>query len=117
MKTAVVYIDDGNGDSAIVEEYRRNLSAKGQPGPGDAFLKWLLTNEWNPTRVQRVALTPFETTRTIMSSFRHRCQALPMTVRIGSSLRLPRRTRCIRTSSRRLTASGGVGANHLRGLV
>ena len=60
MKTAVVYIDDGNGDSAIVGEYRRNLSASGQPGPGDVFLKWLLTNEWTPSRVQRVPLTPCE---------------------------------------------------------
>jgi len=39
-------------------EYRANLSAKGQPGPGDAFLRWLLTHEWAGQRVTRVAITP-----------------------------------------------------------
>jgi hypothetical protein len=43
---------------AIVAEYRNNLAPFGQPRPGNAFLKWLLTNEYNPARVTRVALTP-----------------------------------------------------------
>ena len=50
-----VFIDDGG---RIVTEYRTNLSAKGQPGPGDAFLKWLLTHEWGGAKVTRVAITP-----------------------------------------------------------
>lgn len=50
-----VFIDDGG---RIVAEYRANLSAKGQPGPGDAFLKWLLTHEWGGEKVSRVAITP-----------------------------------------------------------
>lgn len=50
-----VYIDDAG---MIVAEYRKNLRAKGQPGPGDAFFKWLLTHEWGVTRVTRVRLTP-----------------------------------------------------------
>jgi hypothetical protein len=50
-----VFIDDGG---RIVSEYRANLRAKGQPGPGDAFLKWLLTHEWGGQRVTRVTITP-----------------------------------------------------------
>lgn len=48
-----VFIDHGG---RIVQEYRANLAAKGQPGPGDAFLRWLLTHEWNARRVTRVPL-------------------------------------------------------------
>lgn len=54
MASGHVFIDDGGN---IVAEYRANLNAKGQPGPGDAFLKWLLTNEWSGERVTRVAIT------------------------------------------------------------
>lgn len=54
MASGHVFIDDGG---AIVAEYRANLSARGQPGPGDAFLKWLLTHEWTGERVTRVAIT------------------------------------------------------------
>ena len=36
---------DYNGD--IFEEYKRYLSMSGQPGPGDAFFKWLLENQGN----------------------------------------------------------------------
>lgn len=57
MRTGHVYIDD---KGLIVDEYRRNLRAHGQPGPGDAFLKWLLTNEWSDHRVTRVTITPNE---------------------------------------------------------
>jgi len=55
MDRGHVYLDDGG---AIVAEYRRNLSAKGQPGPGDAFLKWLLTHEWGGRCVTRVVIAP-----------------------------------------------------------
>lgn len=50
-----LFIDDAG---AIVAEYRANLTSAGGPHPGAAFLKWVLTNEWNPARVTRVALTP-----------------------------------------------------------
>lgn len=49
-----VFIDDGGH---IVAEYRANLNAKGQPGPGDAFFKWLLTHEWGGDKVTRVPIT------------------------------------------------------------
>ena len=55
MSRGHVYIDDAG---AIVQEYRANLSGSGQPGPGDAFLKWVLTNEWAGIRVTRVPITP-----------------------------------------------------------
>lgn len=59
MTQGHVYIDDGGEgrQSAIVDEYRRNLSARGEPGPGDVFLKWLLSHEWSPKRVTRVPIT------------------------------------------------------------
>ena len=55
MKGGRVFIDDGE---RIVREYRANLNAKGQPGAGDIFLKWLLTNQWGGKRVVLVAVTP-----------------------------------------------------------
>lgn len=50
-----VFVDDGR---RIVEEYQNNLMPYGDSRAGNVFLKWLLTNEWNPTRVTHVALTP-----------------------------------------------------------
>lgn len=55
MNNGHVYIDMGG---EIVSEYRKNLTAYGQPTPGNAFLKWLLTHEWGGLRVTRVAITP-----------------------------------------------------------
>lgn len=49
-----LFIDNAG---AIVAEYRNNLTPFGDPRPGNVFLKWLLTNEWNPARVTRVKLT------------------------------------------------------------
>jgi hypothetical protein len=55
MQGGHVFVDHGG---TIVAEYRKHLSAKGQPGPGDAFLKWVLTHEWGGVRVTRVRITP-----------------------------------------------------------
>ena len=55
MKRGHVFLD---ADGRIVDEYRGNLRAQGQPGPGDAFLKWVLTHEWGGQYVTRVAITP-----------------------------------------------------------
>jgi hypothetical protein len=54
MAKGHVFIDDGR---RILKEYRANLGASGQPGPGDAFFKWLLTNEWSPSKVTHVTIT------------------------------------------------------------
>lgn len=54
MKNGHVFVDD---EGRIVAEYRKNLSAKGEPGPGDLFLKWLLTHEYSAERVSRVPLS------------------------------------------------------------
>lgn len=55
MKGGHVFIDDGD---RIISEYRANLRASGEPGPGDAFVKWLLTHAWGGTCVTRVTITP-----------------------------------------------------------
>ncbi len=55
MQGGHVFLDH---DRLILAEYVRNLNAQGQPGPGDAFLKWILTHEWNGEKVTRVTITP-----------------------------------------------------------
>jgi hypothetical protein len=45
-------------DWRILREYMANLRSKGQPGPGDEFLKWVLTNRADPARCTIVRLTP-----------------------------------------------------------
>ena len=47
-------IDSGN---QILEEYLRRTEPRKGQRPGDAFLKWLLNNQSNPKRVERVAIT------------------------------------------------------------
>lgn len=42
----------------ILEEYMNQLNSSGQPGPGDAFLKWLLSNQANPNHCFWVRITP-----------------------------------------------------------
>nr|VFK55068.1 MAG: hypothetical protein BECKTC1821F_GA0114240_100666 [Candidatus Kentron sp. TC] len=53
-KKGVLVIDAGG---EIFDEYRRKLSMKGQPGVGDAFMKWVHDHCCNPDRVERVAIT------------------------------------------------------------
>jgi len=57
MERGHVYVDQAG---AIVREYRANLAASGQPGPGDAFLKWVMTHEWGERKITRVAISPTE---------------------------------------------------------
>ena len=47
-------LDDGY---LIFEEYRDNLSASGQPGPGDAFFQWLWNNQANEQHCRTVSVT------------------------------------------------------------
>lgn len=42
----------------ILSEYLRQLNSSGQPGVGDAFLKWVLQNQANPERCERVEIHP-----------------------------------------------------------
>ena len=49
-----VLLDDKN---LIFEEYKERLSFSGQPGPGDAFFKWLFENQANPEHCRRVTVT------------------------------------------------------------
>jgi hypothetical protein len=44
----------------IVGEYMRRLCSSGQPGIGDAFLKWVLINRANPQRCELVDITPVD---------------------------------------------------------
>jgi hypothetical protein len=52
--TGGVVIDEGD---AILSEYRRQLSLKGQPGLGDAFVKWVHDHQWQLAPFDRVAIT------------------------------------------------------------
>ncbi len=54
MNNGRLVLDDG---WRIIKEYQNKLSPSGQPGLGDAFLKWVLTNQANPKRCTLVPLT------------------------------------------------------------
>ncbi len=51
-----IAVDDG---WKILKEYKNNLRESGEPGTGDAFLKWLLLNSRNPERCDLVSPAPF----------------------------------------------------------
>jgi hypothetical protein len=44
----------------ILDEYRRNLRPSGQPGPGDAFFKWLWDNQGHLDHCRQVSITPMK---------------------------------------------------------
>ena len=47
-------LDDGG---LIFEEYRQNLSLSGQPGTGDAFMKWVHDHQWLEDLCERRSIT------------------------------------------------------------
>jgi len=53
----------------ILKEYMANLNSRGQPGAGDAFLKWVLTNYSNPDRCELVRITSSGTCETDFAEF------------------------------------------------
>jgi hypothetical protein len=53
----------------ILQEYKNNLRSTGQPGVGDAFLKWVLTNYTNPQRCEMVRITPKDADPTDFEEF------------------------------------------------
>lgn len=55
MNNGKLVLDAGD---EIFDEYRRKLSLGGQPGLGDAFLKWVHDNRWTFPEEDRVAIHP-----------------------------------------------------------
>lgn len=53
QKGGTVVIDD---NWFVLREYMRQLHSSGQPGSGDAFPNWILTNQANPTRCEQIHL-------------------------------------------------------------
>jgi hypothetical protein len=53
-KTGITVIDDG---FLILSEYRNKTSLNPTKGVGDVFLKWLLRQTADPTRVEQISLT------------------------------------------------------------
>jgi hypothetical protein len=54
-RNGVTLIDDLQ---LILDEYRQHCSFAGQPGLGDAFFKWLWSNQANARHCLRVSITP-----------------------------------------------------------
>jgi hypothetical protein len=50
----ILVIDDA---WKVLKEYKAKLHSEGQPGVGDAFLKWVLTHRTNPRHCEQVSLT------------------------------------------------------------
>ena len=53
----------------IIREYTAQLQSHGQPGVGDAFLKWVLSNWQNPKHCELVHITPKNSTKTDFAEF------------------------------------------------
>jgi len=53
--SGMIVLDD---DWRILQEYGGRLRSGGQPGVGDAFYKWVLTNRANPDRCTLARITP-----------------------------------------------------------
>jgi hypothetical protein len=54
IKKRCLIIDAGD---EIFDEYRQQLSMKGQPGIGDRFMKWVHDNRWSLPDSHRVTIT------------------------------------------------------------
>ena len=54
IKKRGLVIDAGD---EIFDEYRQQLSMKGQPGVGDRFMKWVHDNRWSLLDTQRVPIS------------------------------------------------------------
>lgn len=42
----------------ILTEYKRHMAFSGQPGVGDFYFRWYVSNRWNDKRIRRVNLDP-----------------------------------------------------------
>ena len=47
-----------DANDEILKEYIANIPWAGHPTPASAFLKWVIDNQYNPTRCTRVHITP-----------------------------------------------------------
>jgi hypothetical protein len=47
-----------DANDEIFDEYRQQLSMRGQPGIGDRFMKWVHDHRWQLPDQDRVAITP-----------------------------------------------------------
>lgn len=54
VKKGGLVLDAGD---EIFDEYRQQLSMRGQPGVGDRFMKWIHDNRWNFPDTYRVTIT------------------------------------------------------------
>ncbi|MDR1747690.1 MAG: hypothetical protein LBR47_01355, partial [Spirochaetaceae bacterium] len=54
QQTEQIVLDSGD---EIFNEYKNHLSFSGQPGPGDAFFKWLYQSCWSFPASQWVKIT------------------------------------------------------------
>ncbi len=54
VKKDCLVMDSGN---EIFDEYRQQLSMKGQPGIGDQFMKWVHDNRWKFLDADRIKIT------------------------------------------------------------
>jgi hypothetical protein len=57
IKKRGLVLDSGD---EIFDEYRRQLSMKGQPGVGDRFMKWVHDHRWSLPDSNRVTITKKE---------------------------------------------------------
>ncbi len=55
VREQTLLLDDGR---RILREYLDNLSSTGQPGAGDAFVKWVLTVQADPRHCRTIPITP-----------------------------------------------------------
>lgn len=53
----VIVLDDS---MRILDEYMDHLSLSGEPGAGDAFMKWVWTVQADENQCERVSLTPLK---------------------------------------------------------
>ncbi len=59
QRTGGIVLDDRR---LILSEYQRYLRPSGQPGLGDAFMRWVWENQGVPARCEQVSITPLEGT-------------------------------------------------------
>lgn len=55
LKEGMIILDN---QWLILTEYKHKVNVSGQPGIGDVFLKWILTNLTNPKRCQQIPIHP-----------------------------------------------------------